>query len=57
MFAEAIGRPELGADPRFATDELRCRNEPALRAALEDWSRALPAVEAVARKEAASGPP
>lgn len=40
-FAAAIGRPEIVTDPRFATDELRCRHEPALRGAIEAWSAAL----------------
>ncbi len=56
LFAEVIGRPELAADPRFATDALRCRNEPALRAALEGWAGALTAAEAVARLARAGVP-
>jgi CoA:oxalate CoA-transferase len=34
---DRIGRPELGSDPRFASDELRTRNEGALTAVIEAW--------------------
>lgn len=44
-----MGLPELAADPRFATDELRTRHEPELRALIEGWLAALPVDEAVAR--------
>jgi len=36
--ARAIGRPELAADDRFASDTLRTRHEAALRAIIEDWA-------------------
>jgi crotonobetainyl-CoA:carnitine CoA-transferase CaiB-like acyl-CoA transferase len=35
----AIGRPELAADPRFATLAARHRNEDALTAILSEWTR------------------
>jgi CoA:oxalate CoA-transferase len=34
-----MGRPELAADPRFTSDGQRGRNEPALRHAIEQWTR------------------
>jgi crotonobetainyl-CoA:carnitine CoA-transferase CaiB-like acyl-CoA transferase len=34
-FCEAVGRPELAHDPRFATNQLRIDNRPALNALLE----------------------
>ncbi|MEU3271996.1 CoA transferase [Saccharomonospora sp. NPDC006951] len=37
--AEALGVPELADDERFATNEARVRNRPALRAALEEKLR------------------
>ena len=47
--AACMGLPELAADPRFATDELRTRHEPELRGLIEDWLAALLVDEAVAR--------
>lgn len=35
---DVIGKPELAADPRFATDPARKENEDALRVALEEWT-------------------
>ena len=46
-FCAAIGRPELVGDPRFATDELRRRNEPALGQAIMGWAHELSAEAAV----------
>lgn len=37
-FAHAIGQPHLAADPRYASDDSRCRNEADLRASIEAWS-------------------
>jgi crotonobetainyl-CoA:carnitine CoA-transferase CaiB-like acyl-CoA transferase len=34
-FCEAVGRPELAEDPRFATNQLRIDNRPALNALIE----------------------
>ena len=39
-FTAAIGRPELAADPRFATEEARWENRAALNAIIEEWTRA-----------------
>src|SRR6266404_3070248 len=39
-FTAAIGRPELAADPRFATEEARWENRVALNAIIEEWTRA-----------------
>ncbi|MCC2689333.1 MAG: CoA transferase [Rhizobiaceae bacterium] len=46
--AGCIGRPELAHDERFATDAGRLAGEAVLRAAIEAWSSALGASEAVA---------
>ena len=42
----AIGRPELAADPAYATNGLRCQNRASLDTAIADWTRALPAKDA-----------
>jgi formyl-CoA transferase len=39
-FTAAIGRPELAADPRFATEDARWENRVALNAIIEEWTRA-----------------
>ncbi|HEY1299970.1 MAG TPA: formyl-CoA transferase [Stellaceae bacterium] len=39
-FCEAIGRPELARDPRFADEEARWENRAALTAIVEEWTRA-----------------
>jgi len=46
---EVIGVPDLGTDPRFATDEQRTANEPALREAIERWSTTHATAEVVER--------
>ena len=38
-FADAIGRPDLGNDPRFATHALRKAHEDEVDAAVREWSR------------------
>ncbi|MBN2739434.1 MAG: CoA transferase [Rhodobacteraceae bacterium] len=43
-----IGAPEAAGDPRFASDESRTQNEPALRALIERWSKTQPTQAAVA---------
>jgi len=55
-FAEAIGRPELAADPRFENDALRIANEPALRAIVTQWTSTRSVAEAVAALDAAGVP-
>ncbi len=47
--AQCMGRPELAADPRFASDESRTRFEPVLTPMIEDWLAPLPVAEAVRR--------
>jgi crotonobetainyl-CoA:carnitine CoA-transferase CaiB-like acyl-CoA transferase len=42
----AIGRPELAADPAYATNSLRCRNRGPLDAAIAAWTHTLPAKDA-----------
>ena len=54
--AHLIGQPELASDPRFLTDALRLTHEGELRAAIEHWSRARTAPEAVALLIAAGVP-
>ena len=44
--ANCIGRPELTEDPRFASDELRTRNEPSLTPLIEEWLATRTAVAA-----------
>ncbi len=55
-FMVAIGRPELGGDPRYATNTLRCEHRAELDAAIEAWTRGRPAREAEAALEAAEVP-
>lgn len=52
----AIGRPELGADPRYATNGDRCARRDELDAAIAAWTRQHPAREAEATLEAADVP-
>lgn len=46
-FAACIGHPGLEADGRFSSDERRTRNEPALRALIEEWTGARSVAEVV----------
>jgi formyl-CoA transferase len=39
-FCEAIGRPELAEDPRFASEDGRWENREALEAIVAEWTRA-----------------
>ncbi|MGA9866954.1 MAG: CaiB/BaiF CoA-transferase family protein [Acetobacteraceae bacterium] len=52
----AIGRPDLGGDPLYASNAGRCARRDALDAAIAAWTRALPAREAQERLEAADVP-
>ena len=56
MLAALIGKPQLAADPRFASDAVRLAHEPALRAEIEAWSSQLTAAEAVAALVSAGVP-
>lgn len=47
----AMGRPELGRDPRFATRDVRVANAEVLEATINAWSRTLPTAEVVAALE------
>ncbi len=51
-----IGRPELAADPRMATNGGRCEHAAELDAAIAAWTRTLAAREAEALLEAAEVP-
>ena len=42
----AIGRPELGSEPRFATNGSRCEHRAPLDEAIAAWTRTLPARDA-----------
>lgn len=46
--ADCMGRPDLAADSRFASDESRTIHEAALREAIESWLSSLSVAEAVA---------
>ena len=52
----AIGRPELGADARYATNGDRCARRGELDAAIAAWTKQRPAREAEAVLEAAEVP-
>jgi len=52
----AIGRPELAADPAYATNADRCAHRIALDTAIAAWTRGLPAKEAEAILETADVP-
>jgi formyl-CoA transferase len=52
----AIGRPEMAADPCYATNGLRCDNRDALDAAIAAWTRTMAAKDAEAILEAAEVP-
>ncbi len=54
--AAAIGRPELAADPDYATNVLRCAHRDALDAAIAAWTRTLAAATAETILEAAEVP-
>lgn len=56
QLAACMGRPELAADPRFATDELRTKSEPLLASLLQSWLAPLSVAEAVRRLNAAGVP-
>jgi formyl-CoA transferase len=43
---EAIGQPDLAADPAYATNVPRCKNREPLDTAIAAWTRAVPAKEA-----------
>lgn len=51
-----IGRPDLAAEPRMATNGGRCEHAAELDAAIADWTRTLPAREAEALLEGAEVP-
>ena len=48
ILAEIIGRPELGADPRYVTNEARIAHAPEVYRAVEEWSRERSTAELVA---------
>jgi formyl-CoA transferase len=55
-FAQAIGRPELATDPRFAGEDARWENRAELNAIIEEWTRSRSKHEAM-RVLAAAGVP
>jgi crotonobetainyl-CoA:carnitine CoA-transferase CaiB-like acyl-CoA transferase len=55
-FFEATGHPELADDEKFATRNARVKNFQELNAFIEEFTRALTSVEAVARLERAGTP-
>lgn len=50
--AGVIGAPDLPTDPRFATDQARRANEPALRQVIEQWAGGMTADEVITRLDA-----
>ncbi len=52
-FCEAVGRPDLDGDPRFATNQQRIDNRPALNAVIEEIFAGASAAEWVERLNAA----
>jgi crotonobetainyl-CoA:carnitine CoA-transferase CaiB-like acyl-CoA transferase len=52
-FADAVGRPELAEDPRFATNQLRIDNRPALNGVIEEVLAGAPTTAWVERLNAA----
>jgi len=56
VMAKAIGAPDLAADPRFASNELRCQNVEALKMALEQVLAGEKTADWIARLEAAGVP-
>ncbi len=52
----AIGRPQLAADPRYATNSSRCALREELDVVIAAWTRTLPAKEAEAILDAAEVP-
>lgn len=51
MLAQTMDQPGLAQESRFASDELRSANEPALRTAIETWAAALGVDEVIRRLE------
>ena len=51
-----IGRPDLAADPAYASNASRCAHRDALDAAIAAWTRTLPAKEAETLLDAADVP-
>lgn len=54
--AKVIGHPHLSSDERFATDDARTANEPALRGLIEQWTGRHTVAEAVRLLDAAGVP-
>lgn len=52
----AMSRPELGADPRFASRDVRVANAAVLEETINAWSRNLPVAQVVALLEAEGVP-
>lgn len=52
---QVIGKPELADDPRFATNDLRMKNNAELAAIIEEWVRAFDSMEEAAKQLRAVG--
>jgi len=53
---EVMGRPEMGADPRFADNAGRVQHEPEIDAVIEDWMATMTSTEAIESLEGAEVP-
>ena len=53
---DALGRPDLAAQPEYKTNDLRCRNEPALKREIETELKIAPTAAWIERLEAAGIP-
>jgi crotonobetainyl-CoA:carnitine CoA-transferase CaiB-like acyl-CoA transferase len=54
--AEAMGRPELGTDPRYATHIARGENQAGLDALINEWTRTFPSKELLEKLHACGVP-
>jgi CoA:oxalate CoA-transferase len=56
LMADALGAPEVALDPRFLTNDLRCRNRPAMAQAIEAVTKTQPQQHWIDRLNAAGVP-
>ncbi len=56
LMADALGKPELALDPRFMSNDLRCRNRPAMVRAIDEITMTEPVEFWLAKLNAAGVP-